>query len=75
MSSLRRLHGVFRPQAFLLAPPRADPINEGVFPLAILGLLDLPNEDVEDVGESFRCGDKLLEVSLIRSRGRFSYAT
>ena len=53
MSSLHRLHGVFRPQAFLLGRPRADPINEGVFPLAILGLLDLPNEVVEDVGESF----------------------
>ena len=60
MLSLHRLHGVSRPQAFLLGRPRTDPINDGIFPLGILRALNLPNEVVEDAGESFLRGDELL---------------
>ena len=60
MPSAHRLHGVSRPQVFLLGRPRAEPINDGILPLAILRTLDLPNEVVEDAGKSFRRGDELL---------------
>ena len=50
--SWHRLQGVFLPQVFLEGCPRDEPINEGVFPLAILGFLDLSNEIVEYVWES-----------------------
>ena len=41
-----RLHGVNRPQVFLLGRPREEPINDGVFPLTILRPLDLSDEVV-----------------------------
>ena len=44
---LHRLHGVFRPHTSWLGRPRAEPIKDGVFPLAILCLLDFPDQGVE----------------------------
>ena len=64
MSLPHRLHGVSRPQVFLLGRPRDAPINDGIFPLTILGLLELSNEFVEDAGKSFCCCFKFLDGPL-----------
>ena len=64
MPSPHRLHGVSRPQVFLLGRPREAPINDSIFPLTILGLLELSNEFVEDAGKSFCCCFKFLEGPL-----------
>lgn len=69
---LQRLRGVWRPQASLLGRPSDEPISDGVLPLGMLHLLDLPNQVLEDLGQQV---DRLRELLKQPARSRLASPT